>query len=373
MQVDAPPSPPLATPPAAPATGPAATAVPVHVGLGHAHVWWVLASALAVLVVTWVMVQRTDALAARAVAEGQPPAWRSFATQALLPLPDAPLVPVDKAALGERLFADKRLSADGTVSCLSCHDLKTSGADGLRTAIGVKGRVGTVNTPTVFNAHLNFVQFWDGRARTLAEQAAGPIQNPLEMASNWPDVLAMLAADPVYVALFQTAYGGEVSPPTVTDALAAYEATLVTPNSRFDRYLRGQGDALTALEQAGYRAFLDLGCASCHQGAGIGGNLFQPFGIFLSRPGAGSGAASELGRYNVTGLASDKGVFKVPSLRNVALTAPYFHDGSVATLEEAVWWMGRAQLGRDLAAGDVAALSAFLRTLTGEWRSGVNR
>lgn len=180
----------------------------------------------------------------------------------------------------------------------------------------------------------------------------------------------MLRADPVYVVQFQASYGGDMSPQTVTDAIASYEKTLVTPNSRFDRYLRGQGDALTALELKGYRAFLDLGCASCHQGVGIGGNLFQPFGIFLARPVSGNEPPSDQGRYNVTGQASDNGVFKVPSLRNVALTAPYFHDGSVATLEEAVWWMGRAQLGRELSAADVAALSAFLRTLTGEWRGG---
>lgn len=335
--------------------------------------WWVLAGSLAVLVVMWVLVQRSDALVTRVVVDGPLQALGPSATQALLPLPEAPVVPADKVALGERLFADKRLSSDGTVSCLSCHDLKAGGADGRPTARGVQGRTGTVNTPTVFNAHLNFVQFWDGRARTLADQAAGPILNPLEMASNWPDVLAMLRADPVYVVQFQTSYGGDMSPQTVTDAIATYEKTLVTPNSRFDRYLRGQGDALTALELKGYRSFLALGCASCHQGVGIGGNLFQPFGIFLTRPVSGAEPPSDLGRYNVTGQVSDKGVFKVPSLRNVALTAPYFHDGSVATLEEAVWWMGRAQLGRELSVTDVAALSAFLRTLTGEWRGGGGR
>ena len=334
----------------------------------HVHAWWVLAGALAVLVVVWVLGEQSDLMMPRVDGAGNSRVLGPTARQALLPLPDAPVMPADKVALGERLFADKRLSADGTVSCLSCHHLKAGGADGLRTAVGVKGRTGTVNTPTVFNAHLNFVQFWDGRARTLAEQAAGPIQNPLEMAANWPDVLALLRADPVYSAQFQASYAGEVSARTVTDAIAAYEHTLVTPNSRFDRYLRGQGDALNAQELEGYRAFLALGCASCHQGVGIGGNLFQPFGIFLARPPAGIPAPSDKGRYNVTGQAADMGVFKVPSLRNVALTAPYFHDGSVATLEEAVWWMGRAQLGRELSAGDVAALSAFLRTLTGEWR-----
>ncbi|MBY0467089.1 MAG: cytochrome-c peroxidase, partial [Burkholderiales bacterium] len=337
-------------------------------GIGPLQAWWVLAGALAVLVVVWMLGQQSDLMAHRAEREDHLSSLGPSARQALVPLPEAPVVPADKVALGERLFADKRLSADGTVACLSCHNLKSGGADGLRTAVGVQGRTGTVNSPTVFNAHLNFVQFWDGRARTLAEQAAGPIQNPLEMASNWPDVLAMLRADPVYVAQFQASYGGEVSARTVTDAIATFEQTLVTPNSRFDRYLRGQADALTAQELAGYRAFLALGCASCHQGAGIGGNLFQPFGIFLARPTTGPAAPSDQGRYNVTGRAADMGVFKVPSLRNVALTAPYFHDGSAATLEEAVWWMGRAQLGRDLASEDVATLTAFLRTLTGEWR-----
>jgi cytochrome c peroxidase len=332
------------------------------------HAWWVLAGALAVLVAVWALGQQSDLVVHRADSAGHSSVLGPTARQALLPLPDAPVVPADKVALGQRLFADKRLSADGTVSCQSCHDLKSGGADGLRTAVGVQGRTGTVNTPTVFNSHLNFVQFWDGRARNLAEQAAGPIQSPLEMAANWTDVLAMLRADPVYAAQFQVSYGGDISARTVTDAISAFEHTLVTPNSRFDRYLRGQSDALTAQELEGYRAFLALGCASCHQGAGIGGNLFQPFGIFLARPVAGTPVTSDKGRYNVTGQVADMGVFKVPSLRNVALTAPYFHDGSVPTLEEAVWWMGRAQLGRELSAADVAALSAFLRTLTGEWR-----
>lgn len=183
MQADAPPST-SAPSPSVPATAPVGADVPLDPGMGQVHVWWVLASSLAVMVVMWGLVQRSDLLVAPAAVDSPLQTLGPSAAQALLPLPDAPVVPADKVALGERLFADKRLSADGTVSCLSCHDLKAGGADGQPTARGVQGRTGTVNTPTVFNAHLNFVQFWDGRARTLADQAAGPIQNPLEMASN---------------------------------------------------------------------------------------------------------------------------------------------------------------------------------------------
>lgn len=289
--------------------------------------------------------------------------------QALLPLPA--LIPdeSEKVRLGESLFFEKRLSQDDSIACSSCHDLSRGGVDRLPVSVGIGGRLGSLNAPTVFNAAFNFVQFWDGRAVTLEAQVAGPIHHPREMGSDWPTVIAKLSADANYRARFAQIYPGRgISAETIADAIAAYERTLITPNSRFDRYLRGDEHALDALELAGYLRFIDYGCTSCHQGIGIGGNLFQRLGImadfFADRPVR----TADLGRFNVTGREEDRHVFKVPSLRNVAVTPPYFHDGSAATLEEAVFIMGRYQLGRELSAEDVRAIVAFLHTLTGEWQ-----
>ena len=289
---------------------------------------------------------------------------------ALLPLPEVPQLPVEKVALGKRLFFEKRLSHDNTLACASCHDFTRGGTDRLRVSVGVGGAKGAVNAPTIFNASLNFVQFWDGRAASLEAQAAGPVHNPLEMASSWEEAIPKLQADGDYRAAFGRLYPQGMSGATIVDAIATYERTLLTPNSRFDRFLRGNKSALDALEQLGYRRFLDHGCASCHQGVLVGGNLFQRFGVmgdyFKDRP-ATQGTPADLGRFNVTGRAEDRHVFKVPSLRNVAVTTPYFHDGSAASLQEAVIVMGRYQLGRDLSGADVLAIVAFLRSLTGEW------
>ena len=288
--------------------------------------------------------------------------------EVLLPLPVSPPAVTDKAILGRRLFHDKRLSHDDSISCASCHDLTHGGVDGRALSLGVGGKLGTVNAPTVFNGGLNFVQFWDGRAATLEEQAAGPVLNPLEMASSWDEVVGKLGRDEGYRRDFAKIYGAEgIGARTIADALAAFERTLLTPNSRFDRYLRGDKGALNETEAAGYARFLDYGCASCHQGVGIGGNMFQTFGIMDAYPVNRRETPADLGRFNVTGREEDRHVFKVPSLRNVALTAPYFHDGSARTLEEAVTVMGHAQLGRNLTTADVTSLVAFLKTLTGEW------
>ena len=212
-----------------------------------------------------------------------------------------------------------------------------------------------------------FVQFWDGRAASLEEQAAGPVHNPLEMGSNWPEVIAKLSKDDRYRQEFNRIYKAGISGETIVDAIATYERTLLTLNSPFDRYLRGDKEALNSLEHAGLRLFLDYGCASCHQGAALGGNMFQQFGVMDNYFENRAPSKADLGRFNVTGLVSDKHVFKVPSLRNVGVTPPYFHDGSVESLEEAVVVMGRYQLGREITGDDVKALAAFLRTLTGEW------
>jgi len=288
---------------------------------------------------------------------------------ALLPLPPVPELPYQKVALGKRLFFEKRLSRDNSLACAGCHDFNRGGADRLPAALGVGGKRGTVNTPTVFNSSLNFVQFWDGRAASLKEQAAGPVHNPLEMASNWQEVIGKLREDKDYQQDFSALYGG-ITGEAIVDAIATYERTLLTPNSRFDRYLRGEKTALSEREIDGYNHFLEYGCASCHQGALLGGNMFQRFGVmgdYFSSREASRAIPADLGRYNVTGRAKDRHVFKVPGLRNVAVTAPYFHNGSAATLEEAVVIMARFQLGRELSGDDVQAITAFLRTLTGEW------
>lgn len=298
-----------------------------------------------------------------ALAPPAPASPRPF--QALQPLPPVPKLPAARVALGERLFNEVRLSSDNSVACASCHDLTHGGADRRRVSLGVGGRTGSRNAPTVFNASLNFVQFWDGRAASLREQAAGPVHNPVEMASSWPEVLAKLAADDSYVKAFRAAYGGPASAEHIVDALASFEQTLLTPDSPLDRHLRGEPGALDERQRAGMQRFIDLGCASCHQGAGIGGNMFQRFGVMEPPP---AGAAQDAGRQAVTGREADRGVFKVPGLRNVALTAPYFHDASAATLDEAVRTMARVQLGRELEAEDVALLVAFLQSLTGQWQ-----
>lgn len=286
---------------------------------------------------------------------------------AMLPLPPVPDLPADKVELGKRLFFDTRLSHDDTIACVSCHKLDSGGSDRLPVSVGIEGRKGGVNAPTVFNSSLNFVQFWDGRAATLEEQAAGPVHNPLEMASNWAEVIPKLSRDDNYRQSFKHLYAQGMTGETIVDAIATYERTLLTPNSPFDRYLAGDKDALSPLERSGYQRFLDYGCASCHQGAGLGGNMFQRFGVMDSYLKDSAGRQADLGRFNVTGLDKDKNVFKVPGLRNVAVTPPYFHDGSAESLDQAVIIMGRYQLGREFSGDDVAALVAFLRTLTGEW------
>lgn len=273
----------------------------------------------------------------------------------------------EKVRLGRRLFHDKRLSGDGTVACASCHDLNRGGMDGLPQAVGVRGQKGDVNTPTVLNSGLNFRQFWDGRAADLVEQAAGPVHNPTEMDSNWPQVVARLSGDPAYAAAFARLYG-RLEGPAIQDAIATYEHSLVTPDSPFDRHLQGDATALSPAAAEGWRLFRDLGCVACHQGVNLGGNMYAGLGVMgdFFRDRGRAPTKADLGRYNVTRREEDRHVFKVPSLRNVARTAPYFHDGSVATLEEAVDLMARYQLGVRLDSRRKGQLIAFLESLTGE-------
>ena len=281
---------------------------------------------------------------------------------------DANLNP-QKVALGERLFNDPVLSHDNKVSCATCHSLETGGTDRLVRSIGIDGKRSDINAPTVFNSSLNFVQFWDGRAGTLEDQVDGPVNNPDEMGSSWDEAVQRLRSSPVYVTEFGAIYKDGVQAANVRDAIATFERSLVTPDSRFDRYLRGETTALNEQELHGYRLFKDYGCASCHQGAGVGGNLFEKFGVmsdYFARRGKITKA--DYGRFNVTNKKSDRHVFKVPSLRNIALTGPYFHDGAAASLEEAVRLMGLYQLGRTLTPAEIDSIVQFLNSLTGEYK-----
>ena len=292
-----------------------------------------------------------------------------FSRSPVSPLPTVLDLDPAKVALGERLFHDPQLSQDRSISCASCHDLNRGGTDNRARSLGVGGAEGYINAPTVFNSGFQFRYFWDGRERSLEDQTDGPINNSYEMGSGWEEVIHRLNQSSEYRRLFQDSYGEGITQDTIKDTLAVFERSLITPNSPFDQYLRGDEAALSEPEQEGYRRFQSYGCISCHQGVALGGNMFQGFGImgdyFEDRGGI---SLADLGRYNVTGLERDRHVFKVPSLRNVELTSPYFHDGAATTLEEAVVVMGRYQLGRRLTEEDVKLLVQFLRTLTGEYR-----
>jgi cytochrome c peroxidase len=292
----------------------------------------------------------------------------AFDSEPISPLPKTMALDAEKVALGARLFHDPRLSHDDSIACASCHKLEQGGVDGRATAKGIGEQVGKINTPTVFNSGFNFAQFWDGRAADLEEQAAGPVHNPTEMGSNWPEVIGKLKQDGYYRNAFDHLYRGGVTGAAIQDAIATFERSLVTPDSRFDRWLRGE-KTLNERELRGYALFKDLGCASCHQGVNVGGNFYAGLGVFGKFfADRGKDAPEDQGRFNVTGKEADRHFFKVPSLRNVARTAPYFHDGSVRTLKEAIRLMGKYQLGRELAAEEVDLLAEFLETLTGKYQ-----
>ncbi len=285
----------------------------------------------------------------------------------LKPLPPVPLLDAATVELGRQLFNEKRLSVNGSLSCASCHRLATGGADDKPFSLGVDGQPVKLNTPTVFNASLNFKQFWDGRVDSLEAQSEQVVTSPVEMGNDWKTVVDNLTALPHYQAAFTQLYPDGVTAANVQNALATYERTLLTPDSRFDQYLRGDTDILTRAEKYGYQRFKEYGCIACHQGMNIGGNMFQKFGVmgdyFKDRPPV----ETDLGRYLVTHDDEDRHVFKVPSLRNVAVTAPYFHNASAKTLEEAVDVMFTFQLGRVPSAEDKEQIIQFLKTLTGQW------
>ena len=291
------------------------------------------------------------------------------AGEPIRPIPAAPDADPEKVALGRALFHDPRLSKDNTTACVSCHDLSHGGDDGRAVSVGVEGRTGPINSPTVFNTGLNFAQFWDGRAATLEHQIDGPVQASAELGSLWPEVIAKLYEHESYPARFGALYADGITRANAKDALATYMRSLLTPNSRFDRWLGGEADALKPLEKRGYALFKHYGCVSCHQGANVGGNMFQVFGVlneYFKRRGNITDA--DMGRFNVTGNPADRHAFKVPSLRMAAHTAPYLHDGSAATLRDAVDAMFTFQLGREAPDEDKDAIVAFIATLAGENR-----
>lgn len=303
------------------------------------------------------------------VAPANPPQVNipSASSQAITPIPDFVAVDERKAALGRLLFHEKRLSKDNTLSCASCHDLDKAGMDGLSTAVGINGQRGTVNSPTVLNSGFNFSQFWDGRADTLESQVAGPVHNDIEMGSSWSEVIAKLGRDPEYRRSFKAIWEDGITPANIQSAIAEFERTLVTPNSPFDRYLKGDRTALSPEARQGWDLFRNLGCIACHQGVNMGGNLYANLGVmgdYFADRGQPVEKA-DLGRFNVTGREEDRHVFKVPTMRNVALTGPYLHDGTLQRLEDAVDVMARYQLGIELPEQDRRALVAFLSSLNG--------
>lgn len=275
-----------------------------------------------------------------------------------------------KVLLGEKLFNDVRLSADDTLSCASCHRLGMDGADGKKYAEGINGQIGPINTPTVFNAVFNVAQFWDGRAHSLQEQALGPVENPIEMGAKWPDVVAKLANDRILQNQFMMVYRQPISVENITDAIAEFERTLITPNSPFDQYLLGNSEAISEPAKEGYALFKSYGCISCHHGVNVGGNMFHKMGALKAyySPEDEEFLSRNLGRFNLTQDPLDRYVFKVPSLRLVTQTAPYFHDGSAATLEEAIKKMARYQLLREISDVDVKKIIAFLESLAGQYK-----
>jgi len=277
-------------------------------------------------------------------------------------------VTAEKVTLGRQLFFDGRLSSSGVISCNSCHNIGMGGVDGVPTSIGHGFQKGPRNAPTVFNSVFNVAQFWDGRAADLMEQAKGPIEAAVEMNARPDEVVATLASIPGYVEQFDLAFPDDPEPlsyDNIARAIEAFEVTLVTPDAPFDRYLKGDGDAIDGQARRGLAAFMDRGCIACHSGVNLGGTAYFPFGL-VSRPGAELLPPGDKGRFEVTRTATDEYVFRAAPLRNVALTAPYFHTGQVWTLHEAVEVMGTAQLGTQLTAEEVDDIVAFLETLTGE-------
>jgi len=283
------------------------------------------------------------------------------------PLSDNATTPA-KVELGKMLYFEPRLSASHSISCNSCHMIGMGGVDLQETSLGHRWQHGARNAPTVYNAVFDVAQFWDGRAKDLEQQAGGPLLNPIEMDTTEAHVVEQLKGIPGYAALFAKAFPGVTDPITfdnVRKAIAVFEATLITPNAPFDRYIKGDEKALDAKQKEGLALFISKGCTTCHNGINVGGGMYAPFGV-MERPGADILPPGDKGRFEVTKTASDEYVFRVPSLRNIALTAPYFHTGKVWDLRQAVAIMGSSQLGAKLTDDEVIKIEAFLESLTGD-------
>ena len=298
-----------------------------------------------------------------------------FKNEPIRPIPDSVAVDAAKVQLGKELYHDTRLSGDGTISCASCHAIETAGVDNHKFSDGIGGQLGGINAPTSYNSVFNFVQFWDGRAATLSEQAAGPPLNPVEMGSkSFDEIAARLSADADFCKRFLASYPEGLNEKTITDAIAEYEKTLLTPNSPFDRYLKGDKNAMTAEQIEGYAIFKDYKCATCHAGVNMGGLSYELMGqranYFQDREmNAKSGLTdSDNGRWAQTKVERDRYRFKTPTLRNVALTWPYYHDGSVATLEKAIEMMAEYQVGRNMSEAEIGKVKSFLDAQTGQYQ-----
>lgn len=290
-------------------------------------------------------------------------AGAACAAEPISPIVAVKVTDAARVDLGKKLFFDPRLSRSGFISCNSCHNLSMGGSDNITSSIGDRWQKGPINSPTVLNSRLNLAQFWDGRAKDLKEQAGGPIANPGEMAFTHDLAVDMLRSIPQYVAEFKAVFGHDkLTIDEVTSAIAAFEETLVTPNARFDKWLQGDQTAIDAQELRGYELFKSSGCIACHNGPNVGGASFQKMGLIE----AYKTTSTAEGRFAVTRQDIDRFHFKVPTLRNVELTYPYFHDGAADTLAQAVDTMGRLQLGRKFSEADIADVVAFLKTLTGE-------
>lgn len=289
-----------------------------------------------------------------------------ISSELITPIPQHISVDHEKMELGKKLYFDTVLSKDNSVSCATCHQLESGGDDNMKVSLGIDAQSGSINAPTVYNAVFNFRQFWDGRAKDLQEQALGPIQNPIEMGHNF-DLLIPILQKTQYKQMFEKLYTDGITAQNIANAIAEYEKTLITPNAPFDRYLRGEDDALSEYEKEGYSLFKAKGCIACHHGVNIGGNTYNKFGIFHDAN------SSSLGRFNVTGLQRDKYFFKVPSLRNIEKTAPYFHDGRTDDLYTTVEIMAQYQLGRKITSQEIKKIVAFLKSLNGELPQGVEQ
>lgn len=308
------------------------------------------------------------ALGPEAAPSAEDKALHDKAVALFQPLPDAPPAGANELTdaridLGRMLYFDTRLSKNHDVSCNTCHKLDAYGVDGNPTSPGHKGQLGGRNSPTVYNASLHVAQFWDGRAKDVEEQAGGPMLNPVEMAmADGSAVTAILQTIPGYAPLFAAAFPGVEDPVNYENAavaIAAFERKLLTP-APLDRYLKGEMVALTPEQRKGMQTFIEVGCTTCHSGVGLGGHLYQKVGLVKPYE------TTDMGRFDVTGQEADKMFFKVPSLRNIEHTGPYFHDGKVATLDEAITLMGSLQLGKDLTPEQVADIKSFLGALTGD-------